>query len=133
ANINLVWSAVKSAAAGGPGESALQPAGDGTSSVVADDGRGIREKHMPHIFDRFYRGDSARSRDPDGMGLGLAIVKSIVDLHEGRIDVESRRGQGTRVTMQLKRSPAERSLPSREPTDLGPSPPAHPPLPPTPR
>lgn len=120
--INLVSNAVKYTAPGGHVEIAIQPAADSTSIVVSDDGCGIPEEHMPHIFDRFYRGDSARSRDPDGMGLGLAIVKSIVDLHEGRIDVESRRGQGTRVTMQLKRSPAERSLPSREPTDLGASP-----------
>src|SRR5262249_43224315 len=83
--INLVSNAVKYTARGGRVEIAAPPAAPSTRSVVPADGGATREDHGPHIFDRLYRGDSARSRDPDGMGLGLAIVKSIVDLHEGRI------------------------------------------------
>ncbi len=62
---------------------------------VADDGPGIPEADLPHLFERFYRVDKGRSRDKGGTGLGLSIVKHIVQLHHGRCWVESELGKGT--------------------------------------
>lgn len=68
---------------------------------VADTGSGIAPEHLPHLFDRYYRADSARARSTGGFGLGLAIVKSIVQAHGGQIRVESTVGQGTSLTVVL--------------------------------
>jgi len=65
---------------------------------VADTGIGIPAEHLPHVFERFYRGDPAR-READGSGLGLAIARWIVDAHHARIDISSTPGTGTRVTL----------------------------------
>ena len=71
---------------------------------IKDNGVGIAEKDLPHIFDRFYRADSARNKnDIDGFGLGLSIAKSIVDLHKGEIKVKSRPGKSTTFTVILPR------------------------------
>lgn len=69
----------------------------GVAVVVEDDGNGIPEKDLPHIFQRFYRVEKGRSREAGGTGLGLAIVKHIIQQHGGSIDAESRVGEGTRV------------------------------------
>jgi len=69
--------------------------------IVRDTGRGIPEDAVPHIFERFYRADPARSRVVDGTGLGLAVVNNIVKVHQGQIRVESRLGQGTTFTIAL--------------------------------
>ncbi|TCL32709.1 phospho-acceptor domain-containing protein [Anaerospora hongkongensis] len=68
--------------------------------VVQDTGCGIAAEHLPHIFDRFFRGDKARSRDKGGTGLGLAIAKWIVEKHGGKIAVESS-GKGTTFQVSL--------------------------------
>ena len=68
---------------------------------VADDGPGIPEDALPHLFDRFYRVDGARSGRGNGAGLGLAIVRWIVQQHDGRVEVDSRPGEGTRFTVVL--------------------------------
>jgi two-component system heavy metal sensor histidine kinase CusS len=75
---------------------------DGAEAVTVEDtGCGIEPRHMPRLFDRFYRADPARSRHPGGTGLGLAIVKSIMDLNGGRVAVESEEGKGTKVTLRF--------------------------------
>jgi two-component system, OmpR family, heavy metal sensor histidine kinase CusS len=68
---------------------------------VVDTGCGIPPDHLPRVFDRFHRVDPARSTHAGGAGLGLAIVKTIAALHGGRAEIESRPGQGTRVTLAL--------------------------------
>ena len=65
--------------------------------AVHDNGSGISAEHLPHVFDRFYRGESSRSSD--GAGLGLALVQSIVDLHGGAATIESNVGRGTTVKL----------------------------------
>lgn len=75
-----------------------------TSAIieVRDNGEGIPEEHLPHLFDRFYRADPSRS-NVEGSGLGLAIAKQIVEGHEGRIWVTSKAGEGTRVMISLQK------------------------------
>jgi two-component system phosphate regulon sensor histidine kinase PhoR len=68
--------------------------------IVADSGVGIASEHLSRIFDRFYRVDSARGRT-EGSGLGLSICRSIAEAHQGRLEVESRPGQGTRVILTM--------------------------------
>lgn len=74
--------------------------------VVADTGSGIEPRHVPHIFDRFYRTDEARSRHSGGAGLGLAIAKGFVEAHAGTIGVTSIVGEGTAFTVRLPRAQA---------------------------
>lgn len=69
---------------------------------IADQGIGIRASDLPHIFDRFYRADSSRSKgEADGYGLGLAIAKKIVEAHGGLIEVRSSLGKGTTFRVHL--------------------------------
>jgi two-component system OmpR family sensor kinase len=71
--------------------------------AVSDTGEGIPPDHLPHIFDRFYRADPARTRDKGGAGLGLAITRAIVEAHGGRISADSTgiAGEGTTFTIEL--------------------------------
>jgi len=78
---------------------------DGARIEVTDTGVGIDPVELPHIFERFYRGSRANEARGSGSGLGLAIVRSIVDMHGGAIEVESRVGQGTRMVVTLPRDP----------------------------
>ena len=68
---------------------------------IADDGPGIPEKDIPHIFERFYRVDKGRSRERGGTGLGLSIVKHIIQLHGGTLYAESGRERGTKICFSL--------------------------------
>ena len=75
--------------------------------TVADTGVGIAKKDLPHVFDRFYKADRARTEGGSGAGLGLAIVRQIVEQHHGTIRIESTEGEGTTVIVRLPASPAE--------------------------
>ena len=75
--------------------------------TIRDDGPGIPSEHLPHIFERFYRADKARTSAAGHTGLGLAIAKAIVDNHGGEISVQSAPGQGSTFEVTLK---SDRSL-----------------------
>jgi two-component system phosphate regulon sensor histidine kinase PhoR len=68
---------------------------------VRDNGPGIPAADLPHLYERFYRVDKGRSREKGGTGLGLSIVKHIVQLHGGRVWVESTPGQGSTFFFSL--------------------------------
>jgi two-component system OmpR family sensor kinase len=68
---------------------------------VSDNGSGISAEHLPHVFDRFYRSDSSRTRKYGGSGLGLSITKSLVEAHGGEISAESIPGKGTTFRITL--------------------------------
>jgi two-component system, OmpR family, phosphate regulon sensor histidine kinase PhoR len=81
-----------------PGAAGRDPA---VRISVADHGEGIAPEHLPRLTERFYRVDSQRSRTLGGTGLGLAIVKHIVERHRGRLEIDSRLGEGTTVCFTL--------------------------------
>ncbi|GAA3152601.1 hypothetical protein GCM10020001_090140 [Nonomuraea salmonea] len=76
---------------------------------VCDDGPGIDPGHLPHVFDRFYRADPARSRESGSTGLGLAIAAALVAAHDGRIEARSAPGHGTafRVLLPVEGPPGQ--------------------------
>ncbi len=78
---------------------------DWTVVEISDTGPGIAPEHLPHIFERFYRVDKARSRDLGGAGLGLSIVKALVESHGGTVEVKSRLGHGTVFAVRLPKAP----------------------------
>lgn len=98
---NLVSNAVKYTQSGGQVIISAKPEDDMVVLSVADNGPGIAEEELPRIFDEFYRSPEMRRSDIEGTGLGLPIVKSIVEAHSGRIEVRSRRGEGTTFTVYL--------------------------------
>jgi len=105
--LNLVTNAVKYTPPGGTIALELDDRGDQVVLVVRDTGVGIAPGDLPHIFDRFWRADPARSRSgqPAGTGLGLAITQWIAEAHGGSINVQSRPGRGTSFTVTLPRQP----------------------------
>lgn len=100
---NLIANALHHTPENGTVSIRLKKVGDHLSLSVADTGKGITAEHLPHIFERFYRADRARSRDTGGAGLGLAIVKAIVEAHDGKVSVASEGipGKGTVFTVLL--------------------------------
>jgi len=84
----------------------LDEGGDGAVLSVEDTGLGIGPDDITHIFERFYRGAPAGQSNIPGTGLGLAIVQEVVNLHQGHIDVESKEGEGTTVSVWLPLAPS---------------------------
>ena len=96
--VNLLSNAVKYSNPGGTITLTLTEEEGGIRFSVADEGIGIEKKHLPYLFDKFYRVDKARSRETGGTGLGLSIVHSIMTGMGGSISVESTYGKGSIFT-----------------------------------
>ena len=70
---------------------------------VTDNGIGISEEDLLHIFEQFYRADKSRTRATGGTGIGLAVARSIIERHGGTIEVESKLGRGSRFVVKLSK------------------------------
>ena len=99
--LNLMDNAIRYTSRGGNISIALAKQGQTALVDIKDTGIGITREHIPHIFDRFYRVDKARSRAEGGSGLGLAICKHIVEAHGGTICVASGSGRGSTFSIRL--------------------------------
>ena len=99
--VNLVANAIKYTQEGGEVEVSVRGYGGTAVLEVSDNGAGISAHALPHVFERFYRADKARSRNSGGAGLGLAIVKAICTAHGAEIRVSSQEGQGSRFNVEL--------------------------------
>ncbi|HEV2447149.1 MAG TPA: heavy metal sensor histidine kinase [Candidatus Sulfopaludibacter sp.] len=101
--LNLLDNAIRYTPVGGQVTASLDASGSELRIRVADTGAGIPPETAEHVFERFYRGDKARSRQEGGFGLGLAIVKWIAESHKGEVALASRPGQGSTFTVKLPR------------------------------
>jgi signal transduction histidine kinase len=99
---NLLDNALRHTPSGGQVTVTAARAGAEAVVTVTDDGEGIAAVHLPHLFERFYRADSARDRERGGSGIGLAIVKALTEAHGGHVSVASRGpGQGSTFTVAV--------------------------------
>jgi len=98
---NLVGNALRHTPAGGQVTITARRTGSGVEICVSDTGEGIRAEDLPHLFERFYRGEKSRSRRSGGAGLGLAIARGIVEAHGGSMRVVSEPGQGAAFSFTL--------------------------------
>src|SRR5262244_4237554 len=108
--LNLLDNAIKYTPEGGSVELVGERVGDRAHLSVRDTGLGIEAKHLPRLFERFYRADRGRSRDMGGTGLGLSIVKHLVAAMHGEVEVASTPGAGSTFTVVLPQ--AARSSPA---------------------
>ena len=99
--INLSDNAIKYSPEGSKVQLSLSQTDTHIAIQVKDEGKGIPDKHIPHLFERFYRVDKARSREMGGTGLGLAIVKHIAQAHNGSVHVESTLDSGSVFSIHL--------------------------------
>jgi len=108
---NLLDNALKHSSAGGIITVSCRPTNGQVAVSVTDTGQGIPAQDLPHVFERFYRADKARSRSggTSGTGLGLSIVRSVIEAHNGQVSIESQEGKGTsvRFTLPIYSSPPE--------------------------
>jgi two-component system phosphate regulon sensor histidine kinase PhoR len=116
---NLLDNAVKHAPEGSAIVLGAARRGEELELWVRDNGPGILSTDLPHIFERFYRADKARSRELGGTGLGLSIVKHIAQAHGGSVQAESTYGKGTTVRMRLPLQPAGVSAAEALPSNAG--------------
>lgn len=100
--VNLITNSIKYGKENGATLVTFNYQDDDVIIEIKDNGVGIDAKHLPRVFERFYRVDKGRSREQGGTGLGLAIVKHIIEAHEKSIRVESEAGKGTAFTFSLK-------------------------------
>lgn len=104
---NLLDNALRHTPAGGHVEVTAEAGPAEVVFTVRDDGEGVAAEHLPHLFERFYRADSARDRESGGAGIGLAIAKALTEAHGGRIAVASGGpGCGTVFTVTVPAGPA---------------------------
>jgi two-component system sensor histidine kinase BaeS len=108
---NLVANAVRHTPRGGRIALRAAPDGDDVVLVVEDSGPGIPPEHLPHVFDRFYRVDSARDARSGGSGLGLSIVRAVVEQHGGRVAAANGAMGGARFELRLPAARAGESRP----------------------
>ncbi len=101
--VNLITNSIKYGKDNGLTKLKLKTFDETAIIEVSDNGIGIEEKHLPRLFERFYRIDKGRSREQGGTGLGLSIVKHIIEAHDQHITVTSSPGTGTNFTFTLKR------------------------------
>lgn len=101
--VNLITNSIKYGKENGKTVTTINLFDEQVIVEIKDNGIGIDEKHLPRLFERFYRVDKGRSREQGGTGLGLAIVKHIIEAHGESIDVASTIHEGTTVTFTLKR------------------------------
>lgn len=97
----LLDNALRHTPAGGRIDLGARSVGRQVEIVVADTGTGIAPEHLPRVFERFYRGDADASGESGGSGLGLSIARSLIEAQQGRIELDSRPGVGTRVVVML--------------------------------
>jgi signal transduction histidine kinase len=108
---NLLSNALRHTPDGGEIAITTQMGGGGVTISIADSGEGISPEQLPHVFNRFYRGDPARSRDTGSTGLGLAIVKAIVEAHNGQVSAACNGpGKGAIFTIQLRPAIGDASI-----------------------
>ena len=98
---NLLDNAIRYTPSGGIVSVSVEREGDTAVVAISDSGIGIPEEHIPHIFERFYRVDKARSQAEGGAGLGLSICQHIAQSHGGRIKVESKLREGSTFSVFL--------------------------------
>jgi len=98
---NLVSNAIRYTPKDGEISLTVKPVGRNIIINIRDTGEGILPEDIPHVFERFYRGDKSRSRLSGGAGLGLAIAKGVVEAHHGEITIHSERLKGTTFTITL--------------------------------
>jgi len=113
--VNLVDNAVKFSPNGGRVDLAAERDAGSARVTVTDEGPGIPEKARERVFERFYRVDRGRSRQPGGTGLGLSIVKHAVELNGGRVWAEAAEGGGARLVVVLPEAPASAGGPTPPP------------------
>ena len=99
--INLIENAIRYSHKNSTVTIETRPIHNKAQIMISDEGIGIPAQDLPHITERFYRVNKARSRADGGSGLGLSIVEQIMKHHEGSIKIESILGQGTKVTLML--------------------------------
>lgn len=101
---NLITNSIKYGKEGGKTQIGIYDMNENVLIEVSDNGLGIETKHLPRIFERFYRADKTRSRDLGGSGMGLSIVKHIIEAHGQQVNVRSAPGIGSTFGFTLKKA-----------------------------